>query len=73
MLEFLFCFCNAFFIPPPWRFLLLLLLRENNKLTLGLCVLHVPSVAEVEATLIGSLVGSVLEGDDSVAGPQLLL
>lgn len=36
-------------------------------------LLHVSSVAEIESTLVGSLVGSVLEGDDSVSGSQLLL
>lgn len=30
-------------------------------------------IAEIKSTLVGSLVGSVLEGDDSVSGSQLLL
>lgn len=36
-------------------------------------LLHVSSVAEIEATLVGSFVRSVLKGDDSVAGSQLFL
>ena len=36
-------------------------------------LLHVSSVAEIEATLVGSFVRSVLKGDDSVASPQLFL
>jgi len=33
----------------------------------------VPSVAKVKAALVSTLVGAVLQGDDSVAGPQLFL
>lgn len=35
--------------------------------------LHVPSVAKVEATLVGALVRSVLKGNDGIAGSQLFL
>lgn len=41
--------------------------RVNNS------SLHVPSVAKVDPALVGPLVGSVLEGDDRVSGPQLFL
>lgn len=34
-------------------------------------ILHVSSVAEIKATLVSSFIGSILERDDCVAGPQL--
>lgn len=35
--------------------------------------LHVPGVAKVDARLGGALVGAILQGDDVLAGTQLLL
>lgn len=36
-------------------------------------VLHVPGVAEVDATLVGALVAAVLQADDALAGLELLV
>lgn len=35
--------------------------------------LHVPGVAKIDARLGGALVGAILQGDDVLAGTQLLL